>query len=297
MIGIVYMTLVQDSDPNKHYLMEPIWAGNVPRSEWALLFLATPVMFYSTGMFHRRSIKEIHALWRRGSKTPVWRRFVRFGSMNLLVSLGVSVAYFSSIALLALAAVQEPNMEGENVTYFDSVVLLSMFLLAGKWILLSSLCSVIDVSPGRYLEAYSKSRTADAITALASLRPHTALLVTSERHSSALDEIDNGQEVESSSSSQLDDLEKATPVLPTRSVQMISVDLLEIGDIVRVTQGSSPPADGTIISGEHGAFDESSLTGESRFIEKQAGDTVRLGTINKANVVHIKIERLSGKTM
>jgi P-type Cu+ transporter len=131
--GIVYMTLVKDSDPNQHYLMEPIWAGNVSRSEWALFFMATPVMFYSAYVFHRRSIKEIRALWRRGSTTPIWRRFVRFGSMNLLVSLGVSVAYFASVALLALAAVQPPSMEGEKVTYFDSVVFLTMFLLAGKF--------------------------------------------------------------------------------------------------------------------------------------------------------------------
>ncbi len=47
-----------------------------------------PTMFYSAGQFHRRSIKEIHSLWRRGSRTPILRRFVRFGSMNLLVSLG-----------------------------------------------------------------------------------------------------------------------------------------------------------------------------------------------------------------
>lgn len=84
-IAIVYMSLVPSSNPTRAWFMEPIWAGNASRSEWALLFLATPVMFYSAGTFHRRSLKEIWALWRKRS-TPLWKRFVRFGSMNLLAS-------------------------------------------------------------------------------------------------------------------------------------------------------------------------------------------------------------------
>ena len=92
-IGIVYMTLVSRRDPTRMYLMTPVWAGRVSRAEWALFIMSTPVMFYSAGSFHRRSIKEIRALWRKGSKTPVWKRFVRFGSMNLLVSVWHSLDY------------------------------------------------------------------------------------------------------------------------------------------------------------------------------------------------------------
>lgn len=84
-IGMVFMSLVKDGNPTKSFLMEPMWAGNASRSQWALFFLATPVQFYCANIFHRRSIKEIRALWRRGSTTPVYKRFVRFGSMNLLV--------------------------------------------------------------------------------------------------------------------------------------------------------------------------------------------------------------------
>lgn len=86
-IGITYMTLVSHHDPTRAYLMTPVWAGRVPRGEWALFIMSTPVMFYGAGSFHRRSIKEIRALWRKGSKTPVWKRFIRFGSMNLLVTI------------------------------------------------------------------------------------------------------------------------------------------------------------------------------------------------------------------
>lgn len=130
-IGIVYMSLIPKHDATRMWFMVPLWAGNVSRMEWALFILATPIMFYSAGLFHTRSIKEIRALWRRRNPTPVWKRFVRFGSMNLLVSVGVSVAYFASIALLGLAASQEPAMMGDTTTYFDSVVFLTMFLLIG----------------------------------------------------------------------------------------------------------------------------------------------------------------------
>jgi Cu+-exporting ATPase len=53
--------------------------------------------------------------------------------MNLLVSAGVSVAYFSSIVMLGLGASQTPisPMDGDTTTYFDSVVFLGMFLLLG----------------------------------------------------------------------------------------------------------------------------------------------------------------------
>lgn len=82
--------------------------------------------------------------------------------LSVQVSSGVSVAYFSSIVLLALAASQpaSPNGKGDTSTYFDSVVFLTMFLLIGK-----------------YLEAYSKSHTADAITSLGKLRPAEAYLL------------------------------------------------------------------------------------------------------------------------
>lgn len=84
-IAVVYMSLVPKSNHTRMWFMEPMWAGNASRLDWALLFLSTPVMFFSAGIFHRRSLKELYSLWRKGSRTPVWKRFIRFGSMNLLV--------------------------------------------------------------------------------------------------------------------------------------------------------------------------------------------------------------------
>ncbi|KAJ7433824.1 E1-E2 ATPase-domain-containing protein, partial [Mycena galericulata] len=254
-IGIVFMSLVQDDNPTKVYLMSPMWTGNVARSTWALFFLALPVMFYSAGLFHQRSFKEIGALWRKGSKTPIMQRFIRFGSMNLLVSAGVTVAFCASIGLLALSARKPPQAKGDTTTYFDSVVFLTMFLLAG-----------------RYLEAYSKARTADAITALVGLRPVEAQAEGSTDLATSLGMT----------------IQKTTP------------DFLEVGDIVRCNTGSTPPADGTIVGPSQSGtftFDESMLTGESMPVVKALGDKVYLGSINRGPSIHIRVDNIGGGTM
>jgi len=158
-IGIVYMSLVPQNNPGRHYLMERL--RGVTRGEWALFVLATPVYFFAADVFHRRSIKELHSLWKRGSPVPILRRFYRFGSMDMLMSFGTTIAYVSSIVELIIAATlpDTVNME-RNTTYFDSVVFLTMFLLIG-----------------RLIEAYSKAKTGEAVTMLGKLRPKEALLV------------------------------------------------------------------------------------------------------------------------
>ena len=80
-------------------------------------------------------------------------------------------------------------------------------------------------------------------------------------------------------------------------VERISVDLLEVGDIVKVPAGVSPPADGIIVSAGEATFDESSLTGESRLVTKRRGDAVFAGTINGSRVALVRIDVPSGNTM
>ena len=79
----------------------------------------------------------------------------------------------------------------------------------------------------------------------------------------------------------------------------VSPDLLEIGDIVRVLHGSSPPADGTLVnvSDDLASFDESSLTGESKSVRKDVGDQVFVGTINRGAVVDVRVDAIGGQTM
>lgn len=160
-IGIVYMSLVPSDNPGRAYLEQPLWAGRASRLDWALFIIATPVYFFAADLFHRRMLAELKALWRPGSTTPIFRRFYRFGSMDMLMSLGTTVSYFASIAILGINATQPRHgMTTHTDSFFDSVVFLTMFLLVG-----------------RLLEAYSKAKAGDAVSLLSKLRPTEALLV------------------------------------------------------------------------------------------------------------------------
>lgn len=259
LIGVVWTSLVPQTNPLRMFFQERMWVGADTRVEWALFFLATPVMFFAADIFHVRAAQEIRALWGRKSKVPILRRFVRFGSMNLLMSAGTSIAYFPSIAVLALNA-QKTGQRVETSTYFDTVVFLTMFILAG-----------------RYLEAYSKAKTGDAVTLLGKLRPTEALLVRSN------------PDLENPSA-------ESQSYLPMENIEKIHVDLLEVGDVVRVPHGASPPADGIIVMGDS-IFDESSLTGESRSIVKIVGDQVFAGTVNTGNPISIRVTGVAGVSM
>ena len=67
-IGVVYMNLAPTSDPGRMYLMEPL--HGVSRAEWGTFIMATPVYFFATDHFHRRTIKEIYALWAAEKHCP-----------------------------------------------------------------------------------------------------------------------------------------------------------------------------------------------------------------------------------
>lgn len=184
-IGIIYMALVSKHDPNRMYLMEKL--NGVSRAEWALLIVSTPVYFFGADIFHRRTIKEMYAMWKPGSPVPLLRRFYRFGSMDMLVSFATTIAYFASIAELIITATRQNDMDiPEKMPYFDSVIFLTMFLLAG-----------------RMIEAYSKAKTGEAVAKLGDLRPKEALLVTpseekgggSQRAMVPIDSLESGDTV------------------------------------------------------------------------------------------------------
>lgn len=267
LIGVVWMTLVPESNNVRQFFEQTVWSGNVTRTNWALFILATPVYFLAADVFHLRAIKEIRALWRKGSRVPILQRFCRFGSMNLLISAGTSVAYFASIAVLAIDATASSASSSHSSTYFDSVVFLTFFILIG-----------------RYLEVYSKAKTGDAVGMLGNLRPREAILVGSFAEEAASD----------ATSTESTDLEKGSA--PHHKTKRIDADLLEIGDIVIVSHGSSPPADGILVEGSTN-FNESSLTGESRAVPKQVNDTVFVGAINVGDPVTIMVTSIGGTSM
>lgn len=76
---------------------------------WAEFFLATPAFFYTGATFHRG-----------------WKSFLKTGlaGMDLLISSGISVAFFYSIYV---------TLGGTGEVYFDSVATIIFFLLVGRY--------------------------------------------------------------------------------------------------------------------------------------------------------------------
>jgi Cd2+/Zn2+-exporting ATPase len=82
----------------------------------------------------------------------------------------------------------------------------------------------------------------------------------------------------------------AMVVMPSGEVEETAVDVLQVGQIVRVLPGSQYPVDGRVVSGQSSA-DESMLTGEALPVDKGMGDTVFGGTLNNWGAVDATVLR------
>ena len=82
-----------------------------------------------------------------------------------------------------------------------------------------------------------------------------------------------------------------------RSAELKSVPVVQchVGDYLRIPPGGVVPADGNLTQGES-SLDESLLTGESRSIEKHAGDTLYAGTHNIQNPFVMQITAVGQST-
>ncbi len=89
---------------------------------------------------------------------------------------------------------------------------------------------------------------------------------------------------------------------PTARVQkngreiQCSLSELEAGDVVVVRPGERLPADGRVLEGQS-SIDQSALTGESRPIEKTAGDEVFAGTLNQFGAITFSVVRTGQETL
>lgn len=176
--GVIAMSLLSKTNAFRKWVEEPIWAGNVSRVVWILFIISTPVYLFAADVFHRKAYKEVKSLWFH--KNSWKKRLFRFGSMNLLMCLGTSIAYFASLALLILSSRQEKHtLKGLHTTYFDSVVFLTFFLLIG-----------------RLLESYSKNKTAEAISLLNTFRATEATLVECRDRDESPQVFQNDQKID-----------------------------------------------------------------------------------------------------
>jgi len=114
---------------------------------------------------------------------------------------------------------------------------------------------------GQVLELKARSRTGAAIRALLDLAPKTARLIR----------IDGNEED-------------------------VALEVVQVGDRLRVRPGEKIPVDGEVISGAS-FVDESMVTGEPIAIEKHEGDVVIGATVNTTGSFVMRAERVGSETM
>ena len=119
------------------------------------------------------------------------------------------------------------------------------------------------ISLGKYLELRSRAKTSDAIKGLLDLAPEKATLLEGS----------------------LDGPQREIPATQVRP-----------GNLLLVRPGERVPVDGVIAEG-HSSLDESMLTGESLPVDKQPGDHVAGGTINKQGVFAMRAEKVGADTV
>ncbi len=112
---------------------------------------------------------------------------------------------------------------------------------------------------GQLLEARAHRQTSLAIRSLLNLVPNEAI------------RIHNGQD------------------------EMVLIEEILIGDILRIKPGDKIPVDGIVMSG-NSSVEESMITGEPIPVAKKTGDTVLAGTINGRGTFTMKSEKIGART-
>ena len=82
---------------------------------------------------------------------------------------------------------------------------------------------------------------------------------------------------------------------PSDEHEIISLDLVNIGDILEVRSGELIPADGVIVDG-FGALDKAPLTGESAPVEVEKGDELNAGLVLSRGPVLIQVTAVGEET-
>lgn len=88
----------------------------------------------------------------------------------------------------------------------------------------------------------------------------------------------------------------ARKIFPDGSEKDVPLEIIAVGDQLRVRPGEKIPVDGLVISGQS-SVDESMVTGESLPIEKNFGDKVIGATINGTGSIIMKAEKVGKDTL
>ena len=97
----------------------------------------------------------------------------------------------------------------------------------------------------------------------------------------------------------LKELAKLMPSTANRVVgdrtETVAVSALKVGDLVLIRPGEAVPADGVVAEGTS-AVNEAMLTGESRPVDKKAGDDVIGGTVNGSGALRVTVSKTGEQT-
>lgn len=186
-------------------------------ARWQFAF-ATLVQIFGGHRFYKGAISSLR------SKTF---------NMDVLVSMGTTVAYLYSIYNMSIA---NPHL------YFESSAVIITLVLLGK-----------------LMEAKAKDKTNEAVDKLQSLK---------------VDEV---------------------TVIRDGEEKTISIDELDIEDVVLVRPGERLASDGVIIEGE-ASINEAMITGESLPVNKTVGDAVIGSTVNGPSTFKFKVTKVGEDT-
>ncbi|KAJ9646400.1 Cu(2+)-transporting P-type ATPase [Coniosporium tulheliwenetii] len=228
-----------------------LWLGDV-----VCLFLTIPVQFGIGKRFYKSAFRSL----RHGAPT-----------MDVLVVLGTSAAFFFSVAAMMVSVLTPPHTR-PSVVFETSTMLITFITL------------------GRYLENRAKGQTSKALSHLMSLAPSMATIYADPiAAAKAAENWDGSADLTEkvSANSEQTGVASEEKVIPT--------ELIEVGDIVILKPGDKIPADGTVLRGES-YVDESMVTGEAMPILKKKDQLLMAGTVNGAGRVDFLVTRAGRDT-
>ena len=220
------------------------------------LVLTIPVQFGIGKRFYISAYKSM----KHGSPT-----------MDVLVVLGTSAAFFFSVAAMIVSVLAPPHTRPSTI--FDTSSMLITF-----------------ITLGRFLENRAKGQTSKALSRLMSLAPSMATIyadpIAAEKAAEGWElALGSGAEPKLESTQEGNAAEEK--VIPT--------ELIQVGDIVILRPGDKIPADGTVTRGET-YVDESMVTGEAMPVQKRKGSLLIGGTVNGTGRVDFRVTRAGRDT-
>ncbi len=91
-------------------------------------------------------------------------------------------------------------------------------------------------------------------------------------------------------------LPKKAVVRRNGEIKELPIDQVRPGEVVVIRPGAEIPVDGVVLVG-HSTVDQSSITGESKAVEKVLGSTVFAGTANHSGMLEVRVDNLGRDTV